>query len=189
MSARNLEAMVAELVQAQKETDRQMKETGRQMEETDRRMKETDEKIKKLSDLFGDQWGKLVEALMRPGTVELFRKRGLPVTQMTERREGIDSQGRTIEVGMTLISDETIVAVEIRTRCKVEDVDWHIDKLHRFKQAFKEYANWELQGAVAALRFAEESDRYAYRRGLWVLKCTDGITRLVNDPNFKPAAF
>jgi len=175
MSVSTLEKLVTELAVAQKETDRQMQETDR--------------KIKQLGDLFGGQWGALVEALMRPGTVDLFKERGLPVTQMTERREGIDSKGRRIEVDMTLVDNGTIVVAEIKTTCKPEDVDWFLDKLARFSDAFREYADWEVQGAVAALRFVGGSDRHAYRKGLWVLKCRDGVTSLANDPQFKPATF
>ncbi len=108
---------------------------------------------------------------------------------MTERREGLDAEGRMIEVDMTLVNNGTVVAMEVKTTCKVEDVEWHIDKLGRFRHAFSEYAGWEVQGAIAALRFEEDSDRYAYRNGLWVLKCQDGITSIANDPNFKPTVF
>lgn len=41
--------------------------------ETDRRFKETDEKIKELASLFTGQWGKLIEALVRPSALKLFQ--------------------------------------------------------------------------------------------------------------------
>ena len=193
-STAELTRSTAELRASQLETDRQMKDTDRQimehrlqmketdrlMKDTDRQMKDTDEKIKALSGLFTSQWGKLVEALMRPGTVKLFQERGLLVNQMTERRTGRDSQGEKIEVDMTLVNGNTIVVIEVKTTLKVEDVLWHLDKLGRFKEAFKEYAGWNVQGGLAAMHFDEESDRYAFRKGLWVLRCEDGITGIAN---------
>jgi len=184
-----LRASQQETDRQMKETDRQMKETDRQMKETDRQMQETDQKIKGLSGLFTSQWGKLVEALMRPGTVQLFQKRGVLVNQMTERRTGRDKKGREIEVDMTLVDNGTIVVVEIKTTCKVDDVTWHLEKLGKFKEAFGEYADWNVQGALAAIRFEEESDRYAHRNGLWVLKCEDGITNIANSKSFRPRNF
>jgi hypothetical protein len=181
-----LRELVTDLARSTRELRESQKKTERLLEQS---KLETDQKLKELSSLFTGQWGKLVEALMRPGTVALFKERGVPVTQMTERREGLDAEGRPIEVDMTLVNEGTVVAVEIKTTCKVEDVNAHLDKLRRFRQAFREYATWKVQGAVAALRFEEDSDRYAYRRGLWVLKCQDGITRLANDPDFQPAVF
>ena len=196
LSTEKLGISNAQLRASQQETDRQMKETDRQMKETDREMKETalqmkdtDRKIKDLSGLFTSQWGKLVEALMRPGTVKLFQERGIQVNQMTERRTGRDRQGREIEVDITLVNGNTIVVIEVKTTLKVEDVIWHLDKLARFKEAFKEYAEWNVQGGLAAMRFEEESDRYAFRNGLWVLRCLDGITGIANAKNFRPKNF
>ena len=188
-STKELRISTAELRTSQQETDRQMKETDRKMQETDRQMKETDQKIKALSGLFTSQWGKLVEALMRPGTVKLFQARGVVVSQLTGRRTGVDHAGREIEVDMTLVNSGTIVVMEVKTTCKVEDVTWHLDKLQRFKQAFSEYATWDVQGGLAALTFEEESDRYAFRNGLWVLKCQDGITSIANGENFQAQVF
>ncbi len=196
MSDAELKELVASLAVTQRETDRQMQETDRQMQETDRRMQETDRrmqetdlKIKALSELFTGQWGKLVEALMRPGTVKLFKQRGVNVTQMTEARSGYDAQGRELEVDMTLVNGGSIVVVEIKTTCKPDDVAWHLEKLGRFKEVFREYRDWEVQGAMAALKYEGASDRYAYRNGLWVLKCLDGITDIANDPTFKAKVF
>jgi hypothetical protein len=90
---------------------------------------------------------------------------------------------------LTLVNSGTIVVVEVKTTCKVEDVTWHLDKLQRFRQAFSEYATWDVQGGLAALTFEEESDRYAFRNGLWVLKCLDGITSIANGENFQAQVF
>ena len=195
-STAELRASQLETNRQKKDADRQimehrlqMKETDRLMKDTDRQMKDTDEKIKALSGLFTSQWGKLVEALMRPGTIKLFQERGLQVNQMTERRTGRDSQGEKIEVDMTLVNGNTIVVIEVKTTLKVEDVLWHLDKLGRFKEAFKEYAGWNVQGGLAAMHFDEESDRYAFRKGLWVLRCEDGITGIANAKNFQPKNF
>ena len=189
MSTLELQELVAELARSTKELRTSTAELRASQQETDRQMKETDHKIKELSGLFTSQWGKLVEALMRPGTVKLFQDRGVLVNQMTERRTGRDREGRELEVDMTLVNGGTIVVVEVKTTCKVEDVTWHLDKLGRFKEAFGEYADWAVQGALAAMRFEEESDRYAYRNGLWVLKCEDGITGIANGESFRPRIF
>ncbi|MFV0338578.1 MAG: hypothetical protein ACK5LK_10105 [Chthoniobacterales bacterium] len=216
MSTLELQELVANLAKSQAETDRQMREsrteTDRQLKETDRQLKETDrqlkamakslersdketdrhlketqDEIKELGQLFRGQWGLLVEALMRPGTVKLFQERGLPLKQSTGRRKGLDKANREIEFDMTLVNGGLVVPVEIKTRMNTSEVKWAINKLKRFTEAFDEYAGWEVQGAVAALSYESESDKYAYRQGLWVLRCDDGIASLVNDEKFKPA--
>jgi malate synthase len=54
--------------------------------------KETDQKIRELADLFTSQWGKLIEALVEPGSVRIFQERGIGVTgscpRMKQPRNG-----------------------------------------------------------------------------------------------------
>ena len=61
-------------------------------------MRETDRKIKELTNLFTGQWGKLIEALIKPGSLKLFQDRGINVqkrkTRMAERLNG----GRHMEI-------------------------------------------------------------------------------------------
>jgi len=82
-----------------KETDRRLdkrfEETDRRLdsrfEETDRRLdrrfEETDKKIKELASLFTGQWGKLVEALVKPSALKLFQERDVNVTETYQRLE------------------------------------------------------------------------------------------------------
>ena len=73
MSTAELQKLVAELARSTQELQISTAELRTSQQETDRQMKETDQKIKSLSGLFTSQWGKLVEALMRPATVQLFK--------------------------------------------------------------------------------------------------------------------
>ena len=60
------------------ETDRRFRETDRRL---DKRFAETDKKLKELASLFTGQWGKLIEALVRPAALKLFQERGVKVTE------------------------------------------------------------------------------------------------------------
>jgi len=45
-------------------------------------------------------------------------------------------------------------------------------------------------GGVAGMDIVEEADKYAYRRGLFVLGMTgEGIARIMNDQKFTPKDF
>jgi len=78
--------------------------------------------------------------------------------------------------------------VEVKTTLKVEDVnDFIIEKLSRFFEFFPKYKGMKLYGAVAGIRIEEESDRYAYRRGLLVLTLSgEGMVVILNDEKFRP---
>jgi hypothetical protein len=77
--------------------------------------------------------------------------------------------------------------VEVKTTLRVADVRDLQQDLARFPRFFPEYRDYHRLGAVAALTFSEESDRFAYRQGLFVLKMgRDGLVEIVNDPAFQP---
>ena len=171
-----------------KELRESLREQGR---ETDRRLREeserTEEKIRELANLFTTQWGKLVEALVEPGAVNLFRERGIKVRRSARRIEVEDEQGRKIaEYDIFLENDEEVVIIEVKTTVKKEDVDEFLEKLRGFKDLNPKYRDYRVYGAVAGITFEEGVDRYAYRQGLFVLRSEGGIIRIANNPNFKP---
>ena len=51
------------------------------------------------------------------------------------------------------------------------------------------YKNKTIYGAVAWLRAEEESDIYAERQGLFVIRATGSSASIVNQENFKPQVF
>ena len=174
-----------------KETDRRLdqrfKETDRKFKETDRRFKQTDREIKKLANLFTTQWGKLVEALVEPGAVNLFRQRGIDVHYTARRVEVEDDSGRKIaEFDILLMNDKETVVIEVKTTVKKDDVDYLLEKLSKIKDYLRDLRHRKVYGAVAGISFEEGVDRYAYRSGLFVLKSEGGIIRIANDPGFKP---
>jgi len=172
-----------------KETDRKMQETDRRMKETDRRMKETDIKIKELADLFTGQWGKLIEALIEPGVLQLFTERTIYVKQVYRRVESF-LYGRKMEIDLLLTSDKEIVAIEVKTTLKVEYVRNFLDDLAEFLDFFPRFTDCRIYGAVAAVSIEEEADKFAYRHGLFVLKAgKEGIIQILNDLKFKPKNF
>ena len=174
-----------------KENDKGIQELRELFKETDKRLdkrfKETDQKIKELASLFTTQWGKLIEALVEPGAVNLFRQRGINVRYSSRRIELEDERGRKIaEFDIFLENDEELVVIEVKTTVKKEDVDYFLEKLMRFKEWFPRYRRYKVYGAVAGISFEEGVDRYAYRCGLFVLKSEGGLICIANDPKFRP---
>ncbi len=148
-----------------------------------------DRALRKLAGDWHSQWGQLVEALVEPGLVRQFRDLGIDVTQTAQRLEGIDGQGRQLEVDVLLVDGDTVVAIEVKSKCKVDDIDDHEDKLMRFKEAFSQYADKKVLGGVAAVVFDSDCHRYAFKRGLFALKPVEGIATILNSAEFKPKEF
>jgi len=187
-----------------KETDQRFKETDQRLDqriaETDRRLdrrfEATEREITALSaqtraveNLFTSQWGRLLEALVKPGVIELFQARGIAVNRSLERPR-IRQGGEELEIDLLLVNGDTLVVVEVKSTLRVEDVRKFLEDLKRFPDFFPEYRGYRRFGAVAALSIDESADRYAYRQGLFVLTLgREGLVTLRNDDAFRPQDF
>lgn len=188
-----LHAMILATSEQMKETDRKMQETDRQMKETDRRLeklfRETDERINKTSKQieetnkryggFTNEFGKMIEDLCRPAALKIFKAEGIDIDHVYEgsRRERVGEE--EMEVDALLCNRTEAVAVEVKTTCFKKDVDYFLKKMKNFKIVFHEFQGKKVYAAIAAMRFANGSDKYAQRKGLYVLSpLSDGMFSL-----------
>ena len=165
------------------------KETDRKMRETDKQMKETDRKIKKIQDIFVGQWGKLMESLVEGGLIQAFNTRNIEVhyNMMNVKKE----HGKhRFEFDIISVNHSEVVVTESKTALKIKDVDLFLIKLDRFTDYIPEYKEKKIYGAVAFLQAHQSSDRYAEKKGLFVIKAAGGnIPNIINKKNFKPKCF
>jgi len=173
-----------EIKKAMADNYSQMLEIRLQMQETDRRMKETDRRMKELQGLFTTQWGKLIEALTRPAALKLFKDIGINIThEYKEAHYGEYATG-AMEVDVILCNTTEAVAVEVKTTCKVSDVQYFMKKMEHFKDTFHPFAQYKVYPAIAALKYDEQSDLYALKHGLFVLHVVgEGLFSLTEPKN------
>jgi len=158
-------------------------------QETDKKFQETDKKIKELAGLFTTQWGKLIEALVQPSCLKLFKERGVQIEQIFPNVKAKHGK-KDMECDILLVNSKELVVVEVKTTFRPEFVTDFTDKLALFKEFFPQYKNYKVLGAVAALKYEGQSDKYAYRSGLFVLSCSgEGIMKIINDKKFVPNGF
>ncbi len=125
--------------ESRKEADRRMQETERLMrksrEETERETRKTTRAIKKLNDLFTTQWGKLVEAMVEGSLLELLKAQGIEVNNLMTRVYG--QCGKIArEFDIIAVNGEELVAVEVKTTLKKNDVDYFLETMQNFKNFF-----------------------------------------------------
>lgn len=182
MSDAELQALVKS-IQELREANAELRESQRESQ------RETDRAIRRLEGVFSSQWGALVEALVEPSLVRQFQERGIPVSQSARRVEGIDKKGKQIEIDVLLVDGDVVVAIEVKSKCKVEDVEDYEETLSRFREAFHQYSECRVLAGVAALKFESHCDKYAYKRGMYVLKPVEGMAQILNDRDFRPKEF
>jgi hypothetical protein len=183
------EQAIAEIWKLFKETDAKFKETDAQIKATNAQMKETDAKLRRLEGLFGNQWGKLLEALTQPGILRLFQSRGHQVCRLHQRSKA-QRNGDTIEIDLILEDQTEVIAVEVKTALTVEGINEFLSDLVQFTAFFPLYANYRIYGAVAGLDVPDDIARYAYRRGLFLLRISgEDVVQIQNDEKFTPRNF
>ena len=186
-----LHAMILATSEQMKETDRQMRESSRELKmlfkETDERINKTSKQIEETNKRYGgftNEFGKMIEDLCRPAALKIFKAEGIDIDHVYEgsRREKVGEE--EMEVDALLCNRTEAVAVEVKTTCFKKDVDCFLKKMKNFKKIFHEFEGKKVYVAIAAMRFANGSDKYAQRKGLYVLSpLSDGLFSLEKPNN------
>lgn len=207
MTEQTTQEAVAEIWRLFKETDAKFKETDARFKETDARLdqrfRETDAEIKaaaaeikatnaslrRLEGLFGSQWGRLMEALVKPGLLELFQARGHQVRRLYQRSSA-QQDGDMMEIDLILEDSTEVIVGEVKSSVGAEEVNEFLTDLAEFTRFFPLYRGYQIYGAIAGLEISAEVARYAYRRGLFVVSIgREGIVTILNDNKFRPHNF
>jgi hypothetical protein len=175
-----------------KDTDRKIQETDRKFwemsKETDKKLQELREsldKTKKMVDGLGGKWGKFVEGLVIPAVKRLFQERNIFLSQISPRVEAYKN-GDKMEVDVLAINEEYVLLVEAKSTLSVDGVNEHLERLEKFKTFFPQYRDCKALGAVAGIVIEEQADRYAYKKGLYVIAQSGETVKILNDEKFEP---
>lgn len=183
--------LIKDLREQSKETERMFQDTDRKFQDTDRKMQDTDRKIKEVTTSIGklgNRLGDFIEDAVRPSAVRLFRERGVDVHEV-HQNVSAQREGGGIEVDLLVVNDMDVVAIECKSNLKQEDVDEHLQRLGKLKKLLPKYADSRVMGALAALVIPEQVARYAYRHGLYVIGQSGDHLEIRNDANFAPGVW
>jgi hypothetical protein len=129
------------------------------------------------------RWGRFVEELVKPGVAKLFKEKGIDIKHTFLRAEAPDN---SMEIDVLGVNSTDVVLVECKSRLTQDNVDELLDKLPNFTTAFSEFRNYRIYGAVAGIEVDQGVDRYAYKKGLFVIKPSGDTIMIVNDDKFRP---
>ena len=180
---------------AEEELRESQKEEEKRGEKWNKEMAELRETVKELSKNIGGvnrSLGKISEDMSIPKIERLFYKFKIDISGYhPDVRVRYDGKRKEKEVDLILVGTfnrrNTAVVVETKTRYrKTKEIDKFDTFLKQeFKQIFNEYKNYKVIGCVCALGYGTGLEKYAERKGLFVMKPTKGIVGIVNKPDFK----
>ena len=188
------QAEVAKIRTLHKEIADQHKEIEKLVKEVADQQKKTDKQLKKAHREFNSKWGRLVESLVSGKLVELLRERGIDDVTRTQPRQNVsyprgDGTRKYKEFDIVVANGEEVVAVEVKTTLRPDDVKKFVEAMRDFSRYFPEYEFKTVYGAVAYLRCDSKAELFAERRCLYVIRATGSSASIVNDEEFEPVSF
>ena len=171
-------ASLQELRESIKETDRQMKETNRQMKETDRKIGE-----------LGNRFGELAEHLVGPSIMEKFNTLGFNFTERSSDKQikNPNDPNACTEVDILLENGEIVIAVEVKSKPKHEDVNDHLKRMKILRRvADRRGDNRIYRGAVAGAIMSDSLCNYIIKKGFYLIEQTGDTVKITVPEGFTP---
>jgi DNA-binding transcriptional MerR regulator len=217
MTDQELRDLVASLVEAQKETDRQLRELGKQVsglgsvvgspdepdddERTSKKLRKTlreeqEETARQIRELgkqiggLGNTFGYFTEGLALPSVERLLFDRFGAEDFSVRRKKHLGTD--TIEIdALGIVNGERREAyiVEVKSELRPEDLEQLKSTLRRFRDFFSDYATYKLFGVFAVANAGENEVHRAWREGFFVIAFDDSIMQFHEPNDFVPKVF
>jgi len=128
------------------------------------------------------------EEFMLAEIADLFAQRKLKVDKIAENIQAWRSE-ELIDFDMLAYGEKHAVVVNLYSTVESGEIDEFVDDLVKFKLFFKEYADHKVVGAIGALDISTENIKYAFSKGLYVMKKTGEFVAILNRKTFKPTTW
>jgi hypothetical protein len=164
-------------------------EFDERLEKSRKFSEEEHSKLRKEIGSLSGTWGKFVAEMVQPKIVEMFQNRGIAIEMSAQSVKAVKDGNVFYEIDILLVNTDIAVAVEVKSSLSIDDVNEHLERLEKIKQVSPKLFNlsgMKVYGAVAGMIVEGEADKYAYKKGLFVLRQKGNIVEIVNDFKFKP---
>jgi Holliday junction resolvase-like predicted endonuclease len=183
------DSLIKQIAEWQKEIERIVKKFSEDWKRDERTVDITDEQMDELSDVFIPLADKLKgENISKPFNklgyyFDLIVKDGCEIT---------DRKGKILtEVDILLENEETVIAVEVKAKPVLKDIDHHIKQLKIVKEKWKSIKkeNKKVLGGIAGAIWDKDLKKAVQSAGLFVIE-QSGDTFMIDMPEgWKPVEF
>lgn len=174
---------IIELKESIIEQNKSFTKTEQAIDRLTKQITRTEKQVGEITDTLG----KYVEEQVRPKAISEFKKFGVILNESHFRVTNEDDKGNTLyEIDLLLVNTEFAVAVESKSKLKIDDVDDHLKRLEKVRtHPTKGLKNVKIIGAVAGLIVPKNVLEYAIKKGLFVFIPTGETVKLANEKSFK----
>jgi len=173
-------AILQEVAQSQKETDRKMQETDRQMQETDRRMKELQKTVGGWANNHGAFAEEYFFNSFENGKTNFFGEKFDEIAKHLKNRW----QGVEDEYDIVLYNHTSVALIEVKYKANINDIPNVLKKAETFRLLFPQYKDFKIYLGFASMSFYPELEEECINQGIAVIKQV-GDTVVINDKNLK----
>jgi hypothetical protein len=166
------------------------------LKETESIVKANARAIEKLNEQMGglhNKFGELAEHMVCPSIVERFNQLGFYFNiEFQKGFKVIDEQGKVqAEIDILLGNGEYIIAVEVKSDVKLNDIKHHINRLKLLRKHswFKNNNDHKILGARAGAIFADDVKKEAINNGFYVLTQSGDTMKMEIPADFIPREF
>ncbi|MDR0707067.1 MAG: hypothetical protein LBF60_04210 [Treponema sp.] len=157
------------------------KELRESQRETEKQMKATDKRFGELVNRFGD----MVEYMVMPNLVAKFEELGFTFTKANRTEIKDRKHGIFTEVDALLENGDKVMAVEIKTKPNIDDINDHIKRMEKLRTYADMHGDRRVYlGAVAGVVFNENEKTYTLKQGFYVVE-PSGETFKITEPKDK----
>ena len=182
--------MIGELTASQKATEKLLNDKFQATEKIlDEKFQHTQRMINQMRGHFDKQFGKLVEALIRENTIQLFIEQGINITHSKPNPQTV-FQDKNMEFDLLLQNDTEIVVIEAKVSLNKQKVYHFIKKMENFKLFFKEFKNHSVYTALASVSSTSDARELAEEKGIYLLKLkNEQYMEFCNTDDFNPISY
>ncbi|MDR1566405.1 MAG: hypothetical protein LBS48_03860 [Treponema sp.] len=178
-AAAEIWAILKENAQGLTELRESLKELRESQKATGEQMKVTDKQVGEITNRFGD----MVEHMVLPNLVAKFEDLGFTFTKANRTEIKDKAHNIFTEVDALLENGDKVMAVEIKTKPSIDDINSHIERMEKLRN----YADFHHDkrvylGAVAGVVFSDSEKNYALKKGVYVIE-PSGDTFNIIEPN------
>lgn len=211
-----LDTLLAELLRAQAQTQRQIEQTQRQIDKTERQIEQTQRQVDQTSldmQAFKEEtrqesremnrrWGELAnkmgtmaEDLVAPSIPRVVRtvlgcsEEQIDSSAVRVRRRSQTDPSRHQEFDVVAACGSYLLINATKSSLNTEQIRTFVTLLPTVRDYFPEHADRQVVGAVASLYVDDSLRRYAEKQGLIVLGFGQNVMDVLNSPGFVPKAF
>ncbi|MGA1263321.1 MAG: hypothetical protein ACO331_05355 [Prochlorothrix sp.] len=130
-------------------------------------------------------WQDFVRNQVAPVLIDVFCDRGFKVNMSSQGARSY-RENHELAVDMMVTGANVVVVVTVDYRLSVATAQETLYKAERFKDAFVNYSNHKVYGAVSGVVVDRDPALYAEYKGLFVLEPAGNSVIISNRPNFEP---